>query len=327
MTDVLVVAELLEGAMRKSTLSAINFAKQVAEGTGGAYDVLAIGEGADDAASQLTGYGARKVLKAEIEGGYVAERYAPTIAEVAKDGGYGVVAATATTYGKDLLPRVAARIDAGVASDISSVAVDGSTLVYRRPMYAGNVFGHAIVETPIQVVTVRQTEFEAAEETGGSSPSESVSIADGGDAASRIEFVSLESQKSERPELTEADIVVSGGRALKSAENFQTVLEPLVDALNAAMGASRAACDAGYVPNDLQVGQTGKVVAPKLYLAIGISGAIQHLAGMKGSKVIVAINKDKEAPIAQVADYFLVGDLFQVVPELTSEVKKVRAGG
>ncbi len=326
MTDVLVVAELLEGGMRKSTLSAITFAKQVAEGTGGAYDVLAIGEGADNAASQLAGFGARKIFTAEIEGGYVAEKYTPTIAEVAKSGGYGVVTATATTYGKDFAPRLAARLDAGVASDISSVAVDGSTLVYRRPMYAGNVFGHCVVETAIQVVTVRQTEFDAAEETGGSSPSESVSI-ESDDAASRVEFVSLESQKSERPELTEADIVVSGGRALKSAENFTTVLEPLVDALNAAMGASRAACDAGYVPNDLQVGQTGKVVAPKLYLAIGISGAIQHLAGMKGSKVIVAINKDKEAPIAQVADYFLVGDLFTVVPELTAEVKKVRAAG
>jgi electron transfer flavoprotein alpha subunit len=327
MTDVLVVAELLEGGMRKSTLSAIAFARQVAGETGGSYDVLAIGEGADNAASQLSGYGARKILTAEIEGGYVAERYAPTVAEVAKNGGYGVVAATATTYGKDLAPRVAMRIDAGVASDISSVAISGDTLTYRRPMYAGNVFGHCVVETPIQIVTVRQTEFDAADETGGSSPTEAVEIVADDTAASRIEFVSLESQKSERPELTDAEVVVSGGRALKSADNFKTVLEPLVDALNAAMGASRAACDAGYVPNDLQVGQTGKVVAPKLYIAVGISGAIQHLAGMKGSKVIVAINNNKEAPIAQVADYFLVGDLFQVVPELTKEVQKVRAAG
>ncbi|AKF05562.1 electron transfer flavoprotein subunit alpha/FixB family protein [Sandaracinus amylolyticus] len=323
MTDVLVVAELLEGGMRRSTLSAVNFAKQVAEGTGGSFDILAIGEGADNAASQLSGYGARKIFTAEIEGGYVAEKYAPTVAEVAKSGDYGVVSATATTYGKDLLPRVAARLEAGVASDIASVAVDGGKIVYRRPMYAGNVFGYCTVETPIQVVTVRQTEFEAAAESGGSSDTESVSIAED-DAASRVEFVSLESQKSERPELTEAEIVVSGGRALKSAENFKTVLEPLVDTLGAAMGASRAAADAGYVPNDLQVGQTGKVVAPKLYFAVGISGAIQHLAGMKGSKVIVAINKDKEAPIAQVADYFLVGDLFQVIPELTGEIKKAR---
>ena len=323
MTDVLVVAELLGGEMRRSTLNAVTFAKQVAEGTGGSFDVLAIGEGSENAASQLSSYGARKILTAEIEGGYVAERYAPTVAEAAKSGDYGVVVATATTYGKDLMPRVAARIEAGVASDIASVSIDGGTISYRRPMYAGNVFGWCTVETPIQVVTVRQTEFEAAAESGGSSDTESIEVLED-EAASRVEFVSLESQKSERPELTEAEVVVSGGRALKSAENFKTVLEPLVDTLGAAMGASRAAADAGYVPNDLQVGQTGKVVAPKLYVAVGISGAIQHLAGMKGSKVIVAINKDKEAPIAQVADYFLVGDLFQVVPELTNEIRKVK---
>jgi electron transfer flavoprotein alpha subunit len=325
MTDVLVVAELLDGGLRKNTLSAVRFARQVAEGTGGAFDVLAIGEGAGAAASALASYGARKVLVAEIEGGYLAEKYAPTIADVAR-GTYGVVAATASTYGKDLLPRVAARLDAGVASDIAAVKVDGGTLTYKRPMYAGNVFGWCTVASDVQVVTVRQTEFEAADESGGSSSTETVSVSSD-DAASGIEFISLESVKSERPELTEAQIVVSGGRALKSAENFHTVLEPLVDALGAAMGASRAACDAGYVPNDLQVGQTGKVVAPKLYLAVGISGAIQHLAGMKGSKVIVAVNKDKEAPIAQVADYFLVADLFTAVPELTAEINRVKAAG
>jgi electron transfer flavoprotein alpha subunit len=323
MTDVLVVAELLDGGLRRSSLSAVRFAREVAQGTGGGYDVLAIGEGADKAASELAGFGVRKIFTAEIGDGYVAERYAPTIAELAKSGGYGVLAATATTYGKDLMPRVAARLEAGVASDIASVAIDGGKLVYRRPMYAGNVFGYCTVESAVQVVTVRQTEFEAAEESGGSSTTESASIAED-PAAARVEFVSLVQQKSQRPELAEADIVVSGGRALKSAENFKTVLEPLVDVLGAAMGASRAACDAGYIANDLQVGQTGKVVAPKLYVAVGISGAIQHLAGMKGSKVIVAINKDKEAPIAQIADYFLVADLFQAVPELAAEIKKIR---
>ncbi len=326
MTDVLVVAELLDGELRKGTLSAVRFARQVAEATGGAFDVLAIGQGSDAAAASLAPFGARKIFTAEIDGGYLAERYAPTVAACVRAGGHAVVAATATTYGKDLMPRVAARLEAGVASDIASVTVDGGTLVYRRPMYAGNVFGHCTVSTDVAVVTVRQTEFEAAEETGGSSDVESVSI-ESDAAADRIEFVSLESQKSERPELTEADVVVSGGRALKSSENFQSVLEPLVDAFGAAMGASRAACDAGYVPNDLQVGQTGKVVAPKLYVAVGISGAIQHLAGMKGSKTIVAINKDKEAPIAQVADYFLVADLFTAVPELTAAVQKVKAAG
>ena len=323
MTDVLVVAELLEGGLRKNTLSAVTFAKQVADGMGGAFDILAIGEGAQAAADQATGYGARKVLVAEIGGGYLAETFAPTIAALGKS--YGVVVATASTYGKDLMPRVAARLDAGVASDIAGVKIDGTTLTYKRPMYAGNVFGWCTITSAQQVVSVRQTEFEAAKESGGSSPTESVSVERA--SSDRIEFISLEAAKNERPELTEASIVVSGGRALKSSDNFHSVLEPLVDAFGAAMGASRAACDAGYVPNDLQVGQTGKVVAPKLYVAVGISGAIQHLAGMKGSKTIVAINTDKEAPIAQVADYFLVADLFKAVPEMTAEVKRVRAAG
>ncbi|MCC6874004.1 MAG: electron transfer flavoprotein subunit alpha/FixB family protein [Sandaracinaceae bacterium] len=323
MTDVLVVGELLEGQLRKNTLSAVRFANDVAQATGGSFDIAVVGDGADAAAEQAARYGARKVLKAQIDGGYVAERIAPTIAQIARDGGYGVVCATAGTTGKDVMPRVAAKLEAGVASDIASFQVDGGELVYRRPMYAGNVFGHCKINSSIQVVTVRQTEFEAAEETGSSSSIESVDPASDA-AAERVEFVSVESVKSARPELTEAEVVVSGGRALKSAENFTSVLEPLVDALGAAMGASRAACDAGYVPNDLQVGQTGKVVAPKLYIAVGISGAIQHLAGMKDSKTIVAINKDKEAPIAQVADYFLVADLFDAVPALTEEVRKVR---
>ncbi|MBO6936025.1 MAG: electron transfer flavoprotein subunit alpha/FixB family protein [Deltaproteobacteria bacterium] len=325
MTDVLVVAELTEGQPRKTTLAAVTFAKQVAEGTGGAFDILAIGEGAEGAAGALTQYGARKVLHSEVGGGYVSETFAATVAKAAD--GYGVVAACASSYGKDLLPRVAAKIDAGVASDISSVEVDGSDLLYTRPMYAGNVFGTLKITTDVQVVTVRQSEFDPAPEAGSSSPVEAFAAEDGGEAASKIEVLSLEVVKSERPELTEADVVVSGGRSLKSAENFENVLEPLVDALNAAMGASRAAVDAGYVPNDLQVGQTGKVVAPKLYIAVGISGAIQHLAGMKGSKTIVAINKDREAPIAQVADYFLVADLFDAVPEMTKEVEKLKAQG
>jgi electron transfer flavoprotein alpha subunit len=237
-----------------------------------------------------------------------------------------VVVGTASAYGKDLLPRVAARIGAGVASDVSAITIDGGKIVYTRPMYAGNVIGQLTVNTPVQVVTVRQTEFEAAAPSGGSSPAEDVA-ATTDDVASKVEFKGIEVVKSERPELAEAEIVVSGGRSLKSAESFKTVLEPLVDALGAAMGASRAACDAGYVAADLQVGQTGKVVAPKLYIAVGISGAIQHLAGMKGSKTIVAINKDKEAPIAQVADYFIVGDLFDVVPQLTAEIEKLKAAG
>jgi len=323
MTDVLVVAELMDKGLRRNTLSAITLAKTVAQGTGGAFDILAIGEGAKAAAEQAAKFGARKVLAAEVAGGYFAEKYAPTIAEVSKSGSYGLITATASTYGKDLLPRVAARLGAGYVSDIRRASVEGGKAKYQRPMYAGNVFGSVSVNTPVQVVSVRQSEFEAAAEAGGASPISEVAVASDA-AAQKVEFVSLQSQKSARPELTEARIVVSGGRALKSGENFKTVLEPLVDAMGAAMGASRAAVDAGYVPGDLQVGQTGKVVAPNLYIAVGISGAIQHLAGMKGSKTIVAINKDKEAPIAQVADYFLVADLFTAVPEMAQKVKALK---
>ncbi|MDD9935378.1 MAG: electron transfer flavoprotein subunit alpha/FixB family protein [Myxococcales bacterium] len=322
MTDVLVVAELMDGGLRRNTLAAVTLAKQIAEGTGGAFDILSIGEGSKAAADEAAKFGARKVLTAEIAGGYYAEAYSPTVAEVAK-GGYGVVTATASTYGKDLLPRVAARLGAANISDIRGASVDGGNVSYVRPMYAGNVFGTVTANTDLAVVSVRQSEFDAATEAGGGSAIEEVSVTSDG-AASKVEFVSLESQKSERPDLAEASTVVSGGRALKSGENFKTVLEPLVDAMGAAMGASRAAVDAGYVPGDLQVGQTGKVVAPALYVAVGISGAIQHLAGMKGSKTIVAINKDKEAPIAQVADYFLVADLFQAVPEMAEKVKAVK---
>jgi electron transfer flavoprotein alpha subunit len=322
MTDTLVVAEISEGKVKKASLAAIGFAKKV----GGAFDVIVLGENTAGAAQELAAYGARKVIRGEIAGGYVCERYAPTIAAAAKAGGHGVVVACSTSFGRDVMPRVAAKLGAGFASDVIGVASEGGKLAYRRSIYAGNVLGTCTVSTPVAAVTVRQSEFELAAPAGGASPVEEIAIA-ADPAADRVEFVKLEAVKSERPDLAEAAIVVSGGRALKSAENFKNVLEPLVDSLNAAMGASRAACDAGYVPNDLQVGQTGKVVAPKLYIAVGISGAIQHLAGMKGSKTIVAINKDKEAPIAQVADYFVVADLFEAVPALTAEVQKIRAQG
>ena len=324
MTDVLVIAELIDGKARKTTLSAVTFAKKVAEGTQGAFDILVIGAGAAGAAAELTGAGARKVLTAEIDGGYLAERYVSTVVAAAKKGSHGVVAACASAYGKDLMPRVAAKLSAGIASDIIGLEIEGGKLAFRRSMYAGNVLATCNLKTDVQVVTVRQSEFEAAPAGSGSSAVEAAEIV-ADPAAERITFVKLEAVKSERPDLAEAEVVVSGGRALKSADSFRDILEPLVDALGGALGASRAACDAGYVSNDLQVGQTGKVVAPKLYIAVGISGAIQHLAGMKGSKVIVAINKDKEAPIAQVADYFLVEDLFTAVPAMLEEVKKVKA--
>jgi electron transfer flavoprotein alpha subunit len=287
MASTLVVAELHEGHVRKSTHSAITFAKQL----GAPFTILVVGANAKAAASDVTGFGAAKVLAADDASlkDYVCERFAPTVAAVATSGGFDTVVVTASSFGKDLAPRVAAKLGAGYAPDINQVTVDGVKRVYRRPMFAGNIYGTCEITTPVHVVSVRQTEFAPAEPSGGASA-------------------------------IEAKVIISGGRALK--EKFAEVLDPLATLLGAAVGASRAACDAGYAPPELQVGQTGRVVAPQLYVAIGISGAIQHIAGMKGSKVIVAINKDAEAPIFQIADYGLVADLFVAVPELVAELKK-----
>ena len=321
MSDALVIAELSEdGKVKKSTLSAITFAKRALPALGGSFSILVLGASAKAAASELAGFGAAKLLTCDDPAfaNYTAEQFTPTVAAVGK--AFGLIVATATSFGKDLLPRVAARLDAAYAGDCSGVSAEGGKLVYKRPMFAGNAFGYCSLSTPVQVATARQSEFEAAAATGGASPVEAVSKSAPSAAAGRVEFVSLEAVKSARPELTEASVVVSGGRALK--DKFMEVLEPLADALGAALGASRAAVDAGYAPGDFQVGQTGKIVAPKLYVAVGISGAIQHIAGMKGSKVIVAINKDPEAPIFQLADYGLVADLFNAVPALVTELKK-----
>jgi electron transfer flavoprotein alpha subunit len=315
MSHTLVIAELHEGKVKKSTLSAITFARQIAQ----PFDVLVVGAGAGAAAAELTGFGAGKVLTADDASlaDYICERFAPTVAAVAK--AYKVVVATASSFGKDLAPRVAAKLAAGYAPDISGVAVDGGKIVYKRPIFAGNAYGTCTLATAIQVVTVRQSEFGAADGSGGASAVEAVAVQPADAAAARVAFVSLEGSKSSRPDLGEARVIVSGGRALK--EKFAEVLDPLATLLGAAVGASRAACDAGYAPPELQVGQTGRIVAPTLYVAVGISGAIQHLAGMKGSKTIVAINKDAEAPIFQVADYGLVADLFAAVPEMVTNLK------
>jgi electron transfer flavoprotein alpha subunit len=320
MSEVLVVAELSDGAVRKTTHSAIGAARKLNKLSGGSFSILVVGGApAKAAASELASFGAARVLVCSDNslGHYLAERYAPIVAAQAK--GFDVIVATASSYGKDLLPRVAARLDAAYAADISDIVSEGGELAFKRPMFAGNAYGFATLVTPQKVVSVRQSEFDPAEPVGGQSPISEVPVAAPGAAAQRVEFVSLDQVKSERPELAEARVVVSGGRALK--DQFFQVIEPLADSLGAAIGASRAACDAGYAPGDFQVGQTGKVLAPDLYIAIGISGAIQHIAGMKSSKVIVAINKDPEAPIFQIADYGLVADLFQAVPELTQALQ------
>lgn len=321
MGNVLVFAEQQKGKFPKSTLIALQAGKEAAKKLGGNCLAAVLGSGLDALAQEAAGYGVSKVLAADDPAltNYLADAYAATLAQLIKAHDVSLFIATSTALGKDLLPRVAGRLGVSMASDVIAINADGT---FKRPMYAGNVVATVSLEGPVKIISVRGTAFDAAQ-PGGQAQVEKVTVSLDA-AAKKMQFVAFNETKSDRPNLTEARIVVSGGRGLKSGENFTTYLEPLVDALGAAMGASRAAVDAGFVPNDLQVGQTGKVVAPELYFAVGISGAIQHLAGMKDSKVIVAINKDPEAPIFHVADYGLVADLFKAVPELTEEVKKMK---
>ncbi len=322
MGDVLVIAEYQGDRFPKTTLVAVNAGLELARKRGGSCLAVVAGEEVGALASELAKYGVARVIALENPAlkNYLADAWAYAIVALVKKLGVEYVLATATAMGKDLMPRVAARLDAPMASEIVAIGED-HTLI--RPMYAGNALATVEMDGPIKVVTVRATAFDAAQPSGSAAAMEKIP-AEIDAAALKMQFVAFNQTKNDRPQLTEARIVVSGGRGLRSGENFKTVLEPLVDELGAAMGASRAAVDAGFVPNDLQVGQTGKVVAPELYVAVGISGAIQHLAGMKDSKTIVAINKDPDAPIFTVADYGLVADLFKAVPEMVDEVKKLK---
>jgi electron transfer flavoprotein alpha subunit len=319
MSNVLVIAEHVHGKFPKTTLVGVAAGKELAAKSGGKATAAVFGQGVDGLANELAEYGVDVIA---VDGApfahYLADAYTQAIAELVKQKGFEAVVVTATTLGKDLAPRVAARLNAGFAPDITHI-LDAKT--FQRPIWAGNVIQTLEIAGTPRVLSVRGTAMDAAAK-GGKGAVEKASVTPSG----TMQFVEFAETKSDRPVLTEASIVCSGGRGLKNGENFTTYLEPLCDALGAAMGASRAAVDAGFVPNDLQVGQTGKVVAPQLYIAVGISGAIQHLAGMKDSKVIVAINKDEEAPIFQIADYGLVADLFKAVPELTEEVKKLKHG-
>ncbi|WGS46265.1 FAD-binding protein [Burkholderia sp. JSH-S8] len=303
---ILVIAEHDNASLKAATLNTVAAAQKI----GGDIHVLVAGhdaQGAADAAAKIAGVS--KVLLADAPqlADGLAENVEATALNIAKD--YSHILASATAYGKNIAPRIAAKLDVAQVSDITAVV---SFDTFERPIYAGNAIATVQSSDPIKVITVRATGFDPVAAEGGSAAVEKI---DAAADAGVSKFVSREVTKLDRPELTSASIIVSGGRGLGSGENYTKVLEPLADKLSAALGASRAAVDAGYVPNDYQVGQTGKIVAPQLYIAVGISGAIQHLAGMKDSKVIVAINKDPEAPIFSVADYGLVGDLFTLVPE------------
>mgnify|MGYP000290598378 CR=1 FL=1 len=309
--SILVIAEHDNKALNGATLNVVAAAQKI----GGDITVLVAGSGAQAVADQAAKVaGVSKVLLADdaAYANQLAENVAKLVAELGK--GYSHILAASTTTGKNILPRAAALLDVSMITDI--IAVESAN-TFKRPIYAGNAIATVQSDEAIIVGTVRGTAFDPVAAEGGSAAVEAVSEAKD---AGISKFVSEEIVKSERPELTAARIVVSGGRGVGSGENYHKVLDPLADKLGAAQGASRAAVDAGFVPNDMQVGQTGKIVAPDLYIAVGISGAIQHLAGMKDSKVIVAINKDEEAPINAVADYWLVGDLNTVVPELVSKI-------
>jgi electron transfer flavoprotein alpha subunit len=320
MSNVLIVAEQSGGAIRKATLHAISAGRELARRTGGKLQLAVLGKGIGAVADELAAYGADvHAADAPVLEHPLAESYGPPIAEIARAAQATYIGAAATAFGKDLLPRVAARLEAGMATEVLGFGGEGSEVTFRRPMWAGNVLAEVEIATAVKVFTVRATEFPAAAKEGkGAVTAASVAV---DPAALRTRYVGFKEVKSARPELTEARVVVAGGRGTKG--DFKPI-EALADELNAAVGASRAAVDAGWVPNDWQVGQTGKVVAPELYVAAGISGAIQHLAGMKSSKVIVAVNKDPDAPIFQLADYGLVADLFKALPELVGKVKGSR---
>jgi len=306
----LVLVEHEGGAIKDATLATVTAASQLGE-----IHLLVAGAGVGavaEAAAKIAGAGKVHVADGAHLEHQLAEDVAPIVAALMAD--HDAFLASSTTTGKNVAPRVAALLDVMQISDILSV--DGED-IFTRPIYAGNAIATVKSSDAKKVITVRGTAFEKASADGGSG---SVEAVDSGSASGKVEFVGAELSKSERPELTSAKVIVSGGRALGSAEQFHALIDPLADKLGAAVGASRAAVDAGYAPNDYQVGQTGKIVAPAVYVAVGISGAIQHLAGMKDSKIIIAINKDEDAPIFQVADVGLVGDLFKIVPELTAKL-------
>lgn len=322
MSKILVFLQVQDGKVLKASLCALTAAKQFASKHGiNEISGVTIGSNAKVAAEAVSSYGFNSIYycQATETEKYLAPHFEAVLLKAVEQSGANIVFGGSTSTGKDLLPRIAARLDAGQASDIVAVNDDGSL---RRPMYAGDILADVEITTSNKVVTVRASAFQAATNSQGSASLHEVS---GVSFVTGVgEVVGYEIAAAERPELGDAEIVVSGGRALGSAENFEKIMFPLADALGAAVGASRAAVDSGYAPNDWQVGQTGKIVAPNLYIAVGVSGAIQHLAGMKDSRTIVAINKDPEAPIYEVADYGLVADLFTVVPELTEAIKKAK---
>ena len=324
MSNVLVVAEHFDGELKKVSLPTITFGLKAKELLEGELIVLVLGEGVDGVAAEvakLEGVDRVLVHDSDVFANYLAENYAPAVLAAVEETEAEIVVAPSSSSGKDFMPRVAAKLEAAQISDAIDIFDGDEGITYKRPIWAGNIITSLISESDVTCVTVRTSAFDTAK--AGDDEAEIEEFDTEVEASEAAEFISFDKIQSDRPELTDADVVIAGGRGLKARENFE-MLEELADLLGGAVGASRAAVDSNMAPNDWQIGQTGKVVAPNLYVAIAISGAIQHLAGMKNSKVIVAINKDPEAPIFQVSDYGLVADAFKVVPELTKALTDAR---
>jgi electron transfer flavoprotein alpha subunit len=323
MPNILVLAEHDNGQLKQATLSAVAFAHKAVAAAGGSFDLLILGENVSGPAETLRPYGAATVLVADHPALQhpLADKYAQVLAGVAKERGSTMVVGAASTFSKDVLPRAAALLDAGMLSDVVDVAGAGDDLIFKRVMFAGNVLATVTLDGPLKFLTVRAAAFPPPPPAGQPSPVAAVPV-EASKLPAFIAFEGRETRMTGRPDSTEARVVVSGGRAIKNTEDFERLIGGLADALGGAVGSSRALVDAGVTPNSLQVGQTGKIVAPDLYVAVGISGAIQHLAGMKDTKVIVAINKDAEAPIFEVADFGLVADVYQAVPELIEKLRR-----
>ena len=316
MSSVCVIAEHQSGKLKKSTLNAIMFGKDAAQKLGAELCVVVMGQNISGVADELKSYGASKIVVADDAGleNYTAEQWAHVAADAAEKNDAVLVGMVSGTTGKDMMPRVAVKLNAGMGSDV--VGFDGE--FFTRGMWAGNALATIDITTSIKVVTIQATAFAAAESVGEESVIENMEVSL---ANTKTRFVEMRQTVSERPDPTEASVVITGGRGVNGAENFK-IIERLADIFGGAVGATRAAVDAGWVPNDLQIGQTGKMVAPDLYVAAGLSGSIQHQAGMKNSKVIVAVNKDEEAPIFEIADFGIVADLFKVIPEMCDILEK-----
>jgi electron transfer flavoprotein alpha subunit len=316
MPSICIIAEHQKGKVKKSTLNAISFGREIAGQLGSVLSFIVIGHSVSAIADQLKYFGAAKILLVDNPGleNYTAETWSAAAAAAAKKADAQVVGMASGTTGKDMMPRLAVKLSAGMGSDV--IGYNGKK--FLRGMWAGNALASIDIKTPVKVVTIQPTAFAAAEPSGGDTPVEKIEFTV---PQTRTRFIQMRETVSARPDPTEARIVISGGRGVNGKDNFK-ILETLADLLGGAVGASRAAVDAGWMPNDLQIGQTGKIVAPDMYVAIGLSGSIQHQAGMKNSKIIVAINKDEEAPIFQIADFGLVADLFKAVPELTTAIRK-----